>query len=171
MTEPSGYAKTLALPAGFDAPRLLRYDDVPGASSGNRLGCAAPEVQMLKRGRSAEPPQMANASLNVAPERSGWSLPVEAEPGDVVEDGIRSEERRADVDGGSCDPLVSVDWFVERMSDLSAGVTYFRCGRQESVADRDDGGRCDRLLEPLATLLSPAGDEGPIAKFDDGGCC
>ncbi len=28
MTDPSGYAKTLALPAGFDAPRLLRYDDV-----------------------------------------------------------------------------------------------------------------------------------------------
>jgi hypothetical protein len=27
MTDPSGYAKTLALPAGFDAPRLLRYDD------------------------------------------------------------------------------------------------------------------------------------------------
>jgi hypothetical protein len=53
MTDPSVYAKTLALPAGFDAPRLLRYDDVPGASSGNRLGRAAPEVQMLKRGRSA----------------------------------------------------------------------------------------------------------------------
>jgi hypothetical protein len=28
MTDPSGYAKTLALPTGFDAPRLLRYDDV-----------------------------------------------------------------------------------------------------------------------------------------------
>jgi hypothetical protein len=28
MTDPSGYAKTRALPAGFDAPRLLRYDDV-----------------------------------------------------------------------------------------------------------------------------------------------
>ena len=28
MTDPSGSAKTLALPAGFDAPRLLRYDDV-----------------------------------------------------------------------------------------------------------------------------------------------
>jgi hypothetical protein len=28
MTDPSGYAKTLALPAGFDAPRLLRYGDV-----------------------------------------------------------------------------------------------------------------------------------------------
>jgi hypothetical protein len=28
MTDPSGYAKTLALPAGFDAPRLRRYDDV-----------------------------------------------------------------------------------------------------------------------------------------------
>ena len=27
MTDPSGYAKTLALPAGFDAPRLLRYHD------------------------------------------------------------------------------------------------------------------------------------------------
>ena len=30
MTDPSGSAKTLALPAGFDAPRLLRYDDVLG---------------------------------------------------------------------------------------------------------------------------------------------
>jgi hypothetical protein len=28
MTDPSGHAKALALPAGFDAPRLLRYDDV-----------------------------------------------------------------------------------------------------------------------------------------------
>jgi hypothetical protein len=28
MTDLSGYAKKLALPAGFDAPRLLRYDDV-----------------------------------------------------------------------------------------------------------------------------------------------
>jgi hypothetical protein len=27
MTDPSGYAKTLALPAGFDAPRLLRYQE------------------------------------------------------------------------------------------------------------------------------------------------
>jgi len=26
MTDPSGHAKKLALPAGFDAPRLLRYD-------------------------------------------------------------------------------------------------------------------------------------------------
>ncbi|MBF8192434.1 hypothetical protein ITP53_43495 [Nonomuraea sp. K274] len=28
MTDLSGYAKKLALPSGFDAPRLLRYDDV-----------------------------------------------------------------------------------------------------------------------------------------------
>ena len=28
MTDLNGYAKKLALPAGFDAPRLLRYDDV-----------------------------------------------------------------------------------------------------------------------------------------------
>ena len=28
MTDLSGYVKKLALPAGFDAPRLLRYDDV-----------------------------------------------------------------------------------------------------------------------------------------------
>jgi hypothetical protein len=26
MTDPSGYAKTLALSAGFNAPRMLRYD-------------------------------------------------------------------------------------------------------------------------------------------------
>jgi hypothetical protein len=67
MTDPSGYSKTLALPAGFDAPRLLRYDDVPGASSGNRLGCAAPEVQMLKRGRSAAG---SHSSVPV----SGWHI-------------------------------------------------------------------------------------------------
>ena len=28
MTDLTGYAKKLALPAGFDAPCLLRYDDV-----------------------------------------------------------------------------------------------------------------------------------------------
>jgi hypothetical protein len=28
MTNLSGYARKLALPAGFDGPRLLRYDDV-----------------------------------------------------------------------------------------------------------------------------------------------
>jgi hypothetical protein len=28
MTDLSGYAKKLALPAGFDAPRLPRYDDL-----------------------------------------------------------------------------------------------------------------------------------------------
>jgi hypothetical protein len=28
MTDPSGSAKTLAVPAGFDAARLLGYDDV-----------------------------------------------------------------------------------------------------------------------------------------------
>jgi len=44
MTDPSGYAKTLALPAGFDAPRLLRYDDVTAhAITRDDLGatCAA----------------------------------------------------------------------------------------------------------------------------------
>jgi hypothetical protein len=30
MTDPSGYAETLALPADFDVPRLLRYDTVTG---------------------------------------------------------------------------------------------------------------------------------------------
>jgi hypothetical protein len=42
MTDPSGYAKTLALPAGFDAPRLLRYDDVTAhAMTREDLGEAA----------------------------------------------------------------------------------------------------------------------------------
>ena len=37
MTDPSGCAQTLALPAGFDAHRQLRYDDViPGWAGSNQ---------------------------------------------------------------------------------------------------------------------------------------
>jgi hypothetical protein len=47
---------------------------------------------------------------------------VEVETGDVGEDSVPSEERRAHVDCGGCDPqVVGVDWFVERVADLSTG--------------------------------------------------
>ena len=56
---------------------------------------------------------------------------MEVEPGDVGKDGIRGEQRRADVNSGRCDPqVVGVDRLVERMSDLPAGVTQLRCGGQ-----------------------------------------
>jgi hypothetical protein len=95
MTDPSVYAKTLALPAGFDAPRLLRYDDVPGASSGNRLGRAAPEVQMLKRGRSADPGRATLASTDAG------GHPVTA--GGF---GVRSRQPQGDQRVGSIDDVV-----------------------------------------------------------------
>ena len=38
--------------------------------------------------------------------------------------------------------------------------------RRASVAG-DDRGCCDRLLQPLASLLAPAGDEGAVAQFGD----
>jgi hypothetical protein len=48
MTDPSGYAKTLALPAGFDAPRLLLYDDVTGhAITRDDLGADARGIEAL----------------------------------------------------------------------------------------------------------------------------
>lgn len=57
---------------------------------------------------------------------------------------------------------------MERVCDLAAGATKLRCGGQEGIADRDNRGRCDRLLEPLAALLSPTGDEGAVAELSDG---
>jgi hypothetical protein len=53
MTDPSGYAKTLALPAGFDAPRLLRYDDVT-AHAITRDGLGA-DVRGIKRESRPDP--------------------------------------------------------------------------------------------------------------------
>jgi len=94
---------------------------------------------------------------------------VEPEPGDIVEDGVGGEERRGEVNCGSCDPqVVRVDRFVERMSDLTARMTKLRDGRQQSVTHRDDCHRCDRLLEPLAALGSPSGDECAVAELGDG---
>jgi hypothetical protein len=56
---------------------------------------------------------------------------VKIQPRDVVEDGVPAEERRADVDRRGRDPqVVGVDRLVQRMSDLSAGVTKLRSGGQ-----------------------------------------
>src|SRR5690606_27921677 len=33
------------------------------------------------------------------------------------------------------------------------------------------GGCCDRLLQPLSALVSPAGDAGAVAKLGDGDSC
>jgi len=62
MTDPSGYAKTLALPAGFDAPRLLRYDDVTAhAITRDDLGA---DVRGI------------NASLDLIRETRGGTWPI-----------------------------------------------------------------------------------------------
>ena len=101
-----------------------------------------------------------------------WALSVECETRDAVEHRVGSEERRTDVNRGSSDPeVVSVDRFVERMSDLAACVTQPRRGGQQGIAHWDDGGRCDRLLQPLSALVSPVCDEGAVAKLDDGDRC
>jgi hypothetical protein len=71
MTDPSGYAKTLALPAGFDAPRLLRYDDVTAhAITRDDLGA---DVRGI------------NASLDLIRETRGGTWPT----GPVTEEGLR----------------------------------------------------------------------------------
>jgi len=54
------------------------------------------------------------------------------------------------------------------MSGLPARVAELGGRREQSVTDRDDRGRCDRLLEARATLLSPAGDERAVAESGDG---
>jgi len=47
-------------------------------------------------------------------------------------------------------------------------MAKLRGGSQQSVTDRHDGGRSDRLLQPLATRLAPAGDECAVAEFRNG---
>jgi len=69
---------------------------------------------------------------------------------------------------GSDPQVVGVDRFVQRMADLTAGVTKLRCGRQQGITDWHDCRRRDRLLEPLAALVSPAGNEGAVADLGDG---
>ena len=56
---------------------------------------------------------------------------VEVASGHVVEDSVGGDERRADMDGRSCDPqVIGVNRFVEGMANLSAGVTEPCGGRQ-----------------------------------------
>jgi hypothetical protein len=56
MTAPSGYAKTLALPTGFDAPRLLRYDDVTAhAISRDDLGADVRGINLESRPDPRDP--------------------------------------------------------------------------------------------------------------------
>jgi hypothetical protein len=64
--------------------------------------------------------------------------------------------------------VVGVDRFMQRMPHLAAGVAKFGHGRQQRVADGDDRGRCDRLLQALSALDSPAGDECAVAEFGNG---
>ena len=54
------------------------------------------------------------------------------------------------------------------MSGLSAGVAKLGDGRQQGVADGHDRGRGDRLLQSLAALISPTGDERAVAELGNG---
>lgn len=112
-------------------------------------------------------------SPNIAPKtRRRWALSVEGETRHAFEHHVSGEQRRADVNCRSSDPeVVGVDRLVERMSDLAACVTQLRCGGQQGIAHWDDGGRCDRLLQPLSALVSPAGDECAVAELRDGDRC
>jgi hypothetical protein len=77
MTDPSGYAKTLALPAGFDAPRLLRYDDVT--------------AHAITRDDLAANVRGINASLDLIRETRGGTWPTG--PVSEEEEGLRRPGR------------------------------------------------------------------------------
>ncbi len=97
------------------------------------------------------------------------SLSVEVEPRCVLEDGVGGEERSANMDRRRRDPeVVGMDRFMQRMSGLSAGVAKLGDGRQQGVTDGHDRGRGDRLLQPLAALISPTGDERAVAELGNG---
>jgi hypothetical protein len=66
MTDPSGYANTLALPARVDAPRLLRYDDV----TAHAITRGDPRRRRARHQRESRPDPRASAG---AIWRSGWS--------------------------------------------------------------------------------------------------
>ncbi|MEU8118300.1 hypothetical protein AB0C21_06290 [Spirillospora sp. NPDC049024] len=68
MTDLSGYTKKLALPEGFDAPRLLRYDDVT--------------AHALTRDDLVADVRGVNASLDLISETRGGDWPT----GPVTED-------------------------------------------------------------------------------------
>ena len=54
---------------------------------------------------------------------------------------------------------------VKRVTGGSAGESELGGDGQEFVADGDDGGGVDGSLEPLASSVGPAGDEGAVAEF------
>lgn len=100
---------------------------------------------------------------------SACDLSVDADAGYVVEDGVGGEKRRAEVDCASRDPkVVGVDGFVQRVAGLSARVAKLGDGREQGVADGHDGGRGDRLLQPLAARFAPTCDECAVPEFGNG---
>ncbi len=86
-----------------------------------------------------------------------------------LEDGVCSRQRCADVKCGGGDPeVVGVDGLVEGVSGNPTGMTEFGNSGEQGVADRHDGRRRDRLLQPTTPLVAPARDEGAVAELGDG---
>ena len=90
------------------------------------------------------------------------ALLVEREPGDACENGVCSQQGRRDVDSGGGDPqVVGMDPVVEGVTGEPAGVTEFGDLGEQSVADRHDCCRPDRLLQPPTTLVTQPATRAP----------
>jgi hypothetical protein len=159
MTDPSGYAKTLALPAGFDAPRLLRYDDVTAhAITRDDLGA---DVRGI------------NASLDLLRETRGGTWPT----GPVTEEeGLRRPKEFVRLPAAApalVDPTGCGDafcgGFLVGLAETGDLRTAMACGTVAAgtvaqdhgaahalTVDRDDVRRRLRALGPLAPRSATA---------------
>lgn len=88
---------------------------------------------------------------------------MERQYGCVREDVVGGEKWRVDVDRRGCDPqVVGVGSIMERMARSATGKSELGDGREEPIADGNDRGCLDRLIEAVAARLAPSGHEGAV---------
>ncbi len=93
------------------------------------------------------------------------ALLVKRQPGRTREDVVGSEKWCADVERRCRDPqVVGVGSIMERVARSATGESELGEGREESIADGNDRGHLDRLIEAVAPRRAPSGHESAISE-------
>ena len=90
-------------------------------------------------------------------------------PGPSIEDGVRRDQARSDVQRTRCDPqIIGVGGIGEWMPSVATSEAKLCHSRQECIAHWNHGGFCDCFLQPIATWCSPFSNQRAIAKLCNG---
>jgi len=93
-------------------------------------------------------------------------LLVKSESGCTQEDVVTGDKWRVGVERRGCDPqVVGVDLIIQWVPRSTTGEGELGEGREKPIADGDDRGCLDRLLEAVAARHGPSGHEGAVSEL------